>query len=164
MLTHIASNTSSSSLSLLDDESIQPNAVDLKLDRVFEMFGSFKLDEQTKKHRQKVELEPNADGYFVLTPGAYEVSFKGIVSMGGDEAGYVITRSTLNRNGVFITSGLYDSGYEGSMAACLHVAGGDFIVAAGTRLGQFILWKSEALHKYDGDYGLGKGMDAHLRS
>ena len=37
-----------------------------------------------------------------------------IVSIEEGYAGFVITRSTLNRNGVFITSGLYDSGYHGA--------------------------------------------------
>lgn len=164
MLVHIATNGATSSLSEIDEDSIQPNAIDLRLDRVFTMDGPFQLDEDNKKHRNKTEMILFDNEYYLLAPGAYEITFKGIVTMGHDEAGYVITRSTLNRNGVFITSGLYDSGYEGSMAACLHVSGGPFIVKPGTRLGQFILWKSQAVSSYDGDYGVGKQMDAYLRS
>lgn len=164
MLVHIATNRATSSLSEIDEDSIQPNAIDLRLDRVFRMEDIFKLDEEGKVHRKKTELLLSSDNeWHKLTPGTYEITFKGIISMGPDEAGYVITRSTLNRNGVFITSGLYDSGYEGSMAACLHVHGGEFWVKPGTRLGQFILWKSQAVSSYDGDYGVGKQMDAYLR-
>lgn len=163
MLVHIATKGATSSLTELDEDSVQPNAVDLRLDRVWIMHGTFKIDEDNKVHRYKNEIEPDVEGYFTLNPGEYEISFKGLVNMGPDEAGYVITRSTLNRNGLFITSGLYDSGYDGSMAACLHVAGGLARIKKDTRVGQFILWKSQAVSSYDGDYGVGKQMDAYLR-
>lgn len=163
MLVHIATNGAQSSLTELDDDCIQPNAVDLRLDKIWKMYGVFTIDEEQKVHRSKIEVKLDSDGYYTLTPGAYEVSMRGIVSMGQAEAGYVITRSTLNRNGVFITSGLYDSGYEGSMAACIHVGGGDMRVKPGTRIGQFILWNAQSVSQYDGDYGIGKEMDSHLR-
>lgn len=163
MLVHIATNGATSTLSEFEEEQVQPNAIDLRLDRVFKMEGVFSIDEQEKTHRRKIEKKPTIDGYFTLNPGDYEITFKGIVSMGPDEAGYVITRSTLNRNGLFITSGLYDSGYNGSMAACLHVSGGKALIKPGTRVGQFILWKAQSVSLYDGDYGIGKSMDAYLR-
>ena len=68
------------------------------------------------------------------------------------------TQSTLNRNGLFITSGLYDSGYHGVMAGALHVKAFARI-KKGTRVGQFLLFKSQSLKKYDGDYGIGKAHD-----
>ena len=82
-----------------------------------------------------------------------------IITVGEGEAGFVITRSTLNRNGVYITSGLYDSGYNGVMAGALHVTSGPFKVKVNTRIGQFLLFKAESLHLYDGDYGLNKDHD-----
>lgn len=169
MLVHIATNGASSTLSEFNDEQIQPNAIDLKLDRIWRMHGMFSINEDTKLHRIKTELVPIynkiTDKYeYMLEPGSYEITFEGEVSIGPDEAGYVITRSTLNRNGLFITSGLYDSGYKGSMAACLHVNGGTAFISKGTRIAQFLLWKSQAISSYDGDYGVGKQMDAYLRS
>lgn len=153
-LTHICSNQSTSSLTNVDEDSIQPNAVDLRIDRVWEMSGQFEISEEHKKHRHKLEVICDKNDYYVLTPGTYEVTFAHNVTVGLDEAGFVITRSTLNRNGLFVTSGLYDSGYEGSMAACLHVEGGVAKIKKGTRIGQYVNWKAVALSKYDGDYGL----------
>jgi len=166
MLVHIASNNSTSNLEGgWNNDSIQPNAIDLRLERVFVLHPTeFIIDEETKVHRRKTEQNTDDKGYFHFLPGSYEISFEGIVSIGHDEAGVVITRSTLNRNGIFITSGLYDSGYVGSMAACLHVNGGEAWIKKGTRIGQFITLKSEAVSSYDGDYGLSKQMDAHLRN
>ena len=74
-------------------------------------------------------------------------------------AGWVITRSTLNRNGLFITSGLYDSGYHGVMAGALHVEGGPAKIEKGTRVAQFLMFEAETLSMYDGDYGIGKEHD-----
>ena len=81
------------------------------------------------------------------------------IHVGPDEAGYVITRSTLNRNGCYLTSGLYDTGYNGVMASVLHVTCGLMRIKPGTRVGQYLNFKAEALHKYNGDYGKGKEHD-----
>jgi deoxycytidine triphosphate deaminase len=82
-----------------------------------------------------------------------------VIEVGEGEAGWVITRSTLNRNGVFLTSGLYDSGYHGVMAGVMHVTCGPMKIKPGTRIGQYLSFDSEALSKYDGSYGIGKEHD-----
>ena len=153
-MVHIASQSTSSSLSEFTDEQVQPNAIDLRVAKVFEMDKhAFVIDEDKKVHRGAHEIQPDGDGYWHLENGCYEIIMEGVVSIGEDEAGWVITRSTLNRNGLFITSGLYDSGYEGVMAGALHVEGGKALLKPGTRVGQFLLFKSESLSSYDGDYG-----------
>jgi deoxycytidine triphosphate deaminase len=83
-----------------------------------------------------------------------------IVTIPEGYAGWVITRSTLNRNGLHITSGLYDSGYNGVMAGLLHVAHGPATIQRGSRVGQFLMFDAETLSTYDGDYGIGKEHDA----
>ena len=104
---HICGPQSRSSLSNVQSGDVQPNAVDLRLDRVFEISNNeFIIDEESKVHRGTTELFPDEDGYFVLKPGSYEVVMENIISVGEHEAGWVITRSTLNRNDIFITSGL----------------------------------------------------------
>jgi deoxycytidine triphosphate deaminase len=82
-----------------------------------------------------------------------------VINVGEGEAGWVITRSTLNRNGLFLTSGLYDSGYHGVMAGVLHVNAGPAKIKQGTRIGQYLSFNAEALHSYAGDYGIGKAHD-----
>ena len=122
---HLASKTSTSNLSKFDDKQVQPNAIDLKVDKVFRLEPKeFRISEEDKSHRGSVEILPDEQGYFNFVQGTYEIIMEGTVSIGEDEAGWVITRSTLNRNGLFLTSGLYDSGYEGVMAGALHVNGG----------------------------------------
>jgi deoxycytidine triphosphate deaminase len=139
---------------------VQPNAVDLRLGKVFRILPNVcTLSEKQKGHRGSVELQPDDQGFWHLEPGTYEVVMENIIEVGQGEAGWVITRSTLNRNGIFLTSGLYDSGYHGVMAGAMHVHCGPFSIQKGTRVGQFLLFKAESLHKYDGSYGLNKEHD-----
>ena len=163
MMIHIAANDTQSNLTNVKLTDIQPNAVDLRIDKIFAMNDNiFQLGEENgkeiKQHRGSTEVLPDSDGYFNLPFGSYEVVMENIIDVGPDEAGWVITRSTLNRNGIFITSGLYDSGYHGVMAGALHTS--MFArIKKGSRVGQFLLFKSQSLKKYDGDYGIGKAHD-----
>lgn len=149
---------SSTVLGNIDENCVQQAAVDLRLDKVWYMYGDFVIDEEGKQHRITRPMEVDAEGYYYLTEGSYEVSSSHIITIGPDEAGFVITRSTLNRNGCFITSGLYDPGYCGEMAMCLHVTGGPMRIKPGTRIGQYISWKvANAQGLYKGSYGYEDG-------
>lgn len=158
---HILGPNSKSTLTNVLDGDSQPNAVDLRLDKVFKVSNNvFEISNDHKKHRgTEYELSPNAEGYFFLEPGHYEVVMENIINVGEEEAGWVITRSTLNRNGLFLTSGLYDSGYHGVMAGVLHVTIGCARIKKGTRIGQYLNFKAESLSMYDGDYGINKNHD-----
>jgi len=157
---HILGPQSKSTLFNVCNGDSQPNAVDLRLDKVFKILpNAFVIDNENKKHRGTEEMQPDESGFFHLAPGAYEIVMENIIRVGEGEAGWVITRSTLNRNGCYITSGLYDSGYHGVMAGVLHVTNGLAVIKKGTRVGQFLLFDSESLHLYDGDYGIGKQHD-----
>ena len=157
---HIMGPSSKSVLTNVKEGDIQPNAVDLRLGKVFKLSQStFKSDEKEKIHRGSYEIQPDAAGYFNLAEGHYEVVMENMITVGENEAGWVITRSTLNRNGVFLTSGLYDTGYDGVMAGVMHVSCGPMRIQKGTRVGQYLSFNAEALSQYDGAYGKGKAHD-----
>ena len=172
MMKHLASSNSKSQLIKLSEDGkgeithgftevqVQPNAIDLKVESLRLINDDvFSIDEESKDHRGSSPVRTE-EGYWRLEAGKrYEVIFEGIINVAEGEAGWVITRSTLNRNGLFLTSGLYDSGYKGVMAGCLHVTSGPARIKKGTRLGQFILFEAESLSSYDGDYGVGKEHD-----
>ena len=153
---HIMGPNSKSTLTNVQEGDVQPNAVDLRLGKVFRIKENvFEVSNEHKKHRGSEEIQPDADGYFNLEPGSYEVVMENIIRVGDNEAGWVITRSTLNRNGVFLTSGLYDSSYHGTMAGVLHVSIGPARIKQGTRIGQYLSFNAEMLHAYNGSYGFG---------
>ncbi len=146
-------------LSRVQEGDSQPNAVDLRVDKIFRLHDKeFEISDKEKKHRGSWEVE-HQNGFFYLEPGTYEIIMENIVDIPEGYAGWVITRSTLNRNGLFITSGLYDSGYNGVMAGALHVEGGPAKIQKGTRVAQFLMFEAETLSMYDGDYGIGKEHD-----
>ena len=157
---HILGPSSKSTLTNVQDGDSQANAIDLRLDKVFRILPNiFEITNDHKKHRGSEEILPDAEDFFALSPGSYEIVMENIIHVGEGEAGWVITRSTLNRNGCFITSGLYDSGYHGVMAGVLHITVGDVRIKKGTRVGQYLSFNAEALSLYDGDYGISKEHD-----
>ena len=158
---HILSKTNDCELTGVQHGDSQPNAVDLRIKKIFEINkkSPFIISEEDKTHRGSTEVQPDEEGWFNLERGTYEIVMENVVSVGEGYAGFVITRSTLNRNGLFITSGLYDSGYHGVMAGCLHVRVGPAKIKKGTRVGQFLLFEAETLSMYDGSYGIGKQHD-----
>jgi len=158
---HIMSPNSKSRLTEVQEGDVQPNAVDLRLGKIFRIKSEevFEISNDHKKHRGSEEILPDAEDYYTLFPGSYEIVMENIIHVGEGEAGWVITRSTLNRNGCFITSGLYDSGYHGVMAGVLHVTTGTARIKKGTRVGQYLSFNAESLKTYDGDYGINKAHD-----
>ena len=157
---HIQSPNSRSTLTNVDQKDIQPNAVDLRVEKFFRVVDSdFVISEDHKQHRGSIEIEPDMDGWFYLEKGHYEVIMENKINVGNNEAGFVITRSTLNRNGLFLTSGLYDTGYAGVMAGMLHVNIGPARIKKGTRIGQYLNFEAESIKVYDGSYGAGKEHD-----
>ena len=110
---NIGGGGSTSELSAIQEGDVQPNAVDLRIGKIFRISNkTFEVDNENKVHRGSDPCELNRHGIFNLPEGHYEVIMENKIKVGAGEAGFVITRSTLNRNGVFLTSGLYDSGYD----------------------------------------------------
>ena len=147
---------SSTFLSGITDKHVQQAAVDVSLENVWEMAGEFVIDENAKTPRTTVQFHPDLDGFYQLKDGmSYEISFDHDIAIGPDEAGLIVTRSTLVRAGLVLVSGMWDPGFSGRGGCCLHVRGGPARIRRGTRVGQFVVWKvANARGTYDGDYGL----------
>jgi deoxycytidine triphosphate deaminase len=160
MMLHIAGKTCTSKITGIHPEDVQPNAIDLRIDRVFALSsGEFVINNEEKTHRNTREILPTSLGWFTLQVGYYQIIMENTITIGPDEAGFVIPRSTLVRNGLSIITGLYDSGYSGMMQSGLNVEGGTARIQRGTRIAQFLLFKAESLTQYDGDYGFNKNFD-----
>jgi len=156
IMKHVISDNSKSTITNTSHINIQPNAIDLCINEVFTLSGQFTLSEQSKTHRKYQKLSTDEDNYWDLLPGDYDFLTSHYINIADGEAGWLIARSTLNRNGVFITSGLYDAGFNGLIGGTLHVGCGPFRVQRGTRIGQFLLFEAETIHLYDGSYGIDK--------
>lgn len=143
------------------ERDIQPNAVDIRFAKAYKISPEsvFTINDDEKKHHTKKEILPDSDGTFYLPAGSYEVVLLNEFEVGMEETGWVITRSTLLRNGVSLHSGLFDSGYKGKIGLLMNVNAGPLAIKKGTAIGQYLCFAAETTHAYDGDYGEGKEHD-----
>lgn len=139
----------------IDKKMIQPNTIDLRIDKVYRVgAGPMHMDEDKKEHRKLIEQKVDGNGNFTLDHGAtYQIQSKQHVDIAEGEIAILLGRSSFNRNGVLIISSIYDSGFKDYAGATLYNPTGETTVKPNTRFAHLIIAKAETLHKYDGDYG-----------
>ena len=139
----------------IDKKMIQPNTIDLRVDKIFRIgAGPMHMDEDKKEPRKSIEQKVDEEGNYVLDHGAgYEIQSNQRVDIAEGEIALLLGRSTFNRNGVLIISSIYDSGFKDFASATLYNLGGETTVKPNTRFAHLVIAKAETLHKYDGDYG-----------
>jgi len=150
-----------------EKKQVQPNAIDFTLDNLYTIndANSFIISEEAKQMRGGDPVSPvpwRRDGgntsYWNLQPhNVYDFVSDMYVELPEGVACMLIIRSTFNRNGLFLTSGLYDSGYNGHIAGALHNRSGVTLVAPGTRLGQVIFVSSDSAGMYAGGWNHAEG-------
>ena len=90
---------------------VEPNAVDLRIEKIWKVDTTtkFTLHQEDKTHRKRelVSTEQK-DGKEIwnLEKGIYDFMSPAYVEMQPQTVGWLVTRSSLNRNGVYILSGL----------------------------------------------------------
>jgi len=141
-------------LTNVDEAMVQMHTVDIRIDRVYALTGEFELHEDSKVHRDKHEIYPDENGTFVLLPGTlYQFDTVHKVEMAQNECGWIIGRSTLQRNGVIVQSALYDAGYKGGVNGTIfNTTPWAAKIAKGARVGQFMLAQADTYKLYEGDY------------
>ena len=146
------------------DKQVQPNAIDFTLDKLFTINegNTFIIDEDNKKMRGGAELNSwsarvGEREYWTIDKGVYDGMSDIYVNVPDGVACQLIIRSTFNRNGIFLTSGLYDSGFKGHIGFAIHNRSGKAQIGVGTRIGQIIFVESENALQYAGGYNHNKG-------
>lgn len=159
---------------------IQPNAIDFTIDRVFALGEvSFKavdtiVDGKLKTVKQfanAVELtaEEDTDPKFDRVPmwnlrarTSYDFTSDFFVELPEGVAALLIVRSTFNRGSLFVTSGLYDSGYSGAIGGAIHNNGNlSAHIGQGVRIGQIMFVQSDSVGTYAGGYNHQSGETWH---
>jgi len=139
---------------------VQPNAIDFTLDKLFSINyqNVFIISEDGKQMRggeEKVPIPNRTDGkefWTVHGSTVYDGMSNIMVDLPEGVACELIIRSTLNRNGIFLTSGLYDSGFKGHIGFAIHNRSGDAKIGVGTRIGQIKFVASDSAGVYAGGY------------
>lgn len=147
---------------------VSPNAIDFTIDHMYTINenNTFIISEDGKQMRKGTQHHPvpwrrggNDLSFWNIQPHTV-VDFMSdmYVELPKGVAATLIIRSTFNRNGLFLTSGLYDSGFCGNVAGTLHNRSGHAKVAPGTRLGQICFWRSDSAGIYAGGYNTENGQ------
>jgi dUTP pyrophosphatase len=138
-------------------EQLQPNGVDLTLERVSRFRGPGLLGrsngERVLPQTEDLAFEP--DGTLYLPPGPYQVRFNETVNLPGWLMAYARPRSSLLRSGVALHTAVWDAGYSGRGVALLvvyHPAG--FRLARDARICQLVFHRlsTETAAGYAGVY------------
>lgn len=61
-------------------------------------------------------------------------------------------RSTYSRKGVFVTTGIYDPSYQGSLGCTVYNLGPAITIPKNERIGQLVVFKADAASAYSGQY------------
>lgn len=137
------------------DKQVQPNAIDFTLDQIKSLaVGSpAVVTEDRKTMRKLFDIDVNPAGLWQLNHGTvYDGMSDMYVEVPDGQTAVLFTRSTLARNGTFLVSGLYDSGYKGHIGFTLYPLGGSIAIAPGTRVGQIAFMSADAAKQYAGGY------------
>tara|TARA_A100001391_G_C5058222_1_gene275310 strand:+ start:1417 stop:1914 length:498 start_codon:yes stop_codon:yes gene_type:complete len=141
----------------VNEKNIQPNAIDITADEVWKV-AQHDADITSKRHRNRNTISTNERGYWNLFQGVYDFASETYIEVPEGVVGWLHTRSTLNRNGIMVHSGLYDSGFKGPICGMLynHVAGNVYMTP-GTCVAQFIMAESKSEGLYSGGYNVEEG-------
>jgi dUTP pyrophosphatase len=145
-----------------DDEQVQPNGVDLRLEEVYEQLDPGRIGRDGKEvgQRQPVAVEEVGEHVpptYYLNQGGYVVQYAEKLAVPEGHVGFVYPRSSLLRNSCMLNTAVWDTGYEGRGEGLLQVHQ-DVQVERGARIGQFVLAKADHAGGYDGTYQ-GENLD-----
>ena len=162
-------------LGAVDDEQVQPNGVDLRLESVLEQRepGYITRDGTGIGNRQRLHPEerdvspadgeeaetesPSAEDWgqgretYYLVPGGYIVQYAETVSIPDGHVGFVLPRSSLMRNSCMLNTAVWDAGYTGRGEGLLQVHR-DLELERGARVAQLVLAEADHDGLYDGNY------------
>jgi dUTP pyrophosphatase len=135
---------------------VQPNGVDLTLERVFEPRDAGRIGREGKSVGDRSPMDPETPSEsgpptYYLPPGGYVVQYAEEVAIPRGHIGLLFPRSTLLRNACTLNTAVWDAGYTGKGEGLLEVYG-DLEIEAGARIGQFVLATAGHGGAYDGSY------------
>lgn len=127
------------------EKQMQPNGFDLRVVSISTAVGSVTVPaEQHVDYSQMIVNRVDCkDGYFSLKANQnYVVNYRESISVKDGFAAIIVGRSSLLRAGIFITSALYDTGFEGQLGGVIRPMN-NAKIQFGARLGQVIFHESK---------------------
>lgn len=141
----------------------QPCGIDLTLRQISKWTSAATIDfDNSARQGAKTSILPFDKVFQTITlpPGAYLVEFNESVKIPLNCVATVHPRSTLWRNGLSLSTGIVDAGYEGPMGSLLHVMNLNGVVLYdNAKLGQIVFQEMrESVGAYRGVYQRSLGI------
>lgn len=134
-------------LLLAEGSKIQQSGIDVTIKRIREVSSSTKDD---------IFYEDNIELPKILKANtAYDFECNEYVKVPANAIALLIIRSTFNRRGAFITTGLYDNQFENFIGGILHTTL-PIAIDKNERIGQIVFFQTEHTAKYEGQYNAKK--------
>lgn len=90
---------------------------------------------------------------FKLSKGVYSIEMdQGLKALPSTQTAFIIQRSTFLRNGVEITSSVYDPGFETPAIGAIMFVPHDILIEQHSRVAQIVIHENEEAELYDGTY------------
>lgn len=111
----------------IDEDQIQPNGVDLTIDKLYRTSGEAHFFEDGYEKPDRTLIEPDQtlfedrSAVYQIPTGVYPIVYGEKVEIPEGYIGRVYPRSRLMRCGLHLTSALWDQGYEGIGEGLLQV-------------------------------------------
>lgn len=150
---------------------MQPNAIDITADRMFCMavnsHGFVHISETTKQLPAQIELFASQplhgtlpeDMWNIQNGRIYDAMSDFYVEIPDGVAAELTIRSTLNRCGLALNSGIWDSGFKGNLGMIIHNRSlQDVWLAPHTRVCQIKFIASDSNGSYAGGYNTERGQ------
>ena len=126
------------------EQQLQPNGFDLSLREVSALTspGSIGAEPDQRELSELESLRFGPDGWLLLGPGPYLVTFNEIVNLPLNVMALGRPRSSLLRSGVSVHTAVWDAGYRGRSQSLLvvHHPGG-YRIQTGARLMQLVFFQ-----------------------
>ncbi len=139
------------------DVQMQQAGFDLTVEKIYEWesIGSVDFDNVDRILPKISEIKVSKDWY-ILKQGSYMVEFKEKLNIPYNIAGYIVSRTSLNRCGAVIIAGLIDPGYQGYITTILEVLNKNGIrIKKRARIAQSVYFNTDSKDKnntYKGFY------------
>jgi len=140
------------------DGQVQQNGIDIRIDRMYRVRGSAYLGIAKKLMPNFDEVHPRKNAetgewVFDLSPEqSYVFDAVEVVDMPENLMALIVTRSTLNRCGIRVTSGVWDSGFRGTLGGFINTGSIPAFIERGSRIAQVVFYNADSASMYNGQY------------
>lgn len=126
---------------------VQQSGIDVTLKKIRRLFS---IENSVEVAERSLSRQHETVG-FDLFPGVYDFQCNEFVIVPKFCAAILIVRSSFNRKGTYITTGLYDNDFKNYVGGIMHVSF-PITIDKNDRIGQIVFMQSDGKNSYDGQY------------